>query len=176
MNKIIVTNQQELDIAISESVCVEILLDGERFTLPSSNKIHDLTFIGVNPQTRVFLTGTFTKSKKYDPRENKVPGHKPQMVNQFDTVFSTKCQNLMVTAEAEIELYFQTKEELEQWRNITIDYNKFDVVIFEDEINSFESKEREFEIDEVIREVGEMTVELLEDIQDSFTDLIKCFK
>lgn len=176
MKQIIVTNQQELDIVIDESVHAEILLVGEYFTLPTSDKIHALTFVGVNPKTIVFLTGIQSKSKEYDPREHKVSGYKPLMVNQFDTVFSAKCKNLTITAESEIELYFQTNEDFDQWENVTFDKNKINIVIFEDKINSFEAKERAFEIEEGFKGIGEMTVEFLEDIQDSFTDLIKVFK
>ena len=114
MKQLTVTNQQELDTTINERVCTEILLDGEYFTLPTSDKIHALTFVGTKPQTTILLTGTQARSRKYDPKEHKVPDYKPEMVNQFDTVFSAKCKNLNVTAAVKIELYFQLNDEFKQ--------------------------------------------------------------
>lgn len=176
MKQLTVTNQQELDIAIKENVCIEILLDGEYFTLPTSDKIHALTFVGAKPHTTLFLTGTQAKSKKYDPKEHKVSDYESEMVNQFDTVFSAKCKNLNVTATSEIELYFQISDSFEQWENVTFDKDKIHIVILEDELSSFQEKEKAFEIEEELKEIGEMTVEFLEDIQSSFADLIKVFK
>jgi hypothetical protein len=176
MKHLKVTNQQELDIAINESVHEEILLDGDYFTLPTSDKIHALTFVGENPQTIVFLTGTRNKSNKYDPKEHRISDYEPQMVSQFDTVFSAKCKNLTITSEQKIELYFQTEEELQQWEDVTFDNKKIDIVIFVDEMDSAQSKDKAEDIEEGLKEISEMTVEFLEDVQESFTDLIKVFK
>lgn len=176
MTQLTVTNQQELELAINDNVHAEVLLKGDSFTLPKSDKIHAFTFIGVKPQTTVFLSGTMSKSNKYDPKEHRVTDYKPPMVNQFNTVFSAKCENLTVTAQKKIELYFQTEDELAQWKNVRFDKKVIDIVIFEDEINSSEKKERMYEIEQGLNEIGELTIEFIENIQNDFSELIKIFR
>jgi hypothetical protein len=171
MEQITVTNQKELKAAVSRGVFTQILLDGHEFILPKSSKMHDLEFVGKHSNTTVFLTGTKANSVTDEMKGYAHSQSESKMANQFNTVFSATCKNLIVTSKDKLELYFQTKEEFKQWKNITFDSDKIDVVIFTEEIDkALDSGPTT--LSELESDLTEITIDFLEGVKQDCTDLL----
>ncbi len=170
MKKLTVTNQEELDAAISEAVFTKIILDGCKFVLLVSAKMHDLEFVGKQPNTMVFLTGVQTHSLTEELNGYSDSQNEMRMVNQFNTVFSATCKNLTVTSENKLELYFQTEDEFKAWENVEIDENKINAVIFTEEIDkSLDTGPKT--LAELKNDLNEITIDFLEGVKQDCSDL-----
>ncbi len=130
MNKFTATNQQELDVLVEEQVFAQVLLHGAEFVLPTSDKITKMTFIGVNPGTRVVLTSSKDLSQKINIDDDGLGE-----VDQFNTTLALICQNVYVTANKSIELSFTSQSELDEWTGVTFDSDNIDIVIWRDELD-----------------------------------------